>query len=89
MTVYFNSLLRLTASDTLRQIAHGIAVHFGSDCEVVIHDLSAGVNESTIVSIENGQVSRRKVGDGPSHVVLDAIRHGTEKMEDKLASLSL
>lgn len=74
--------------DTLRQIAHGIAVHFGSDCEVVIHDLSTSVNESTIVSIENGQVSNRKTGDGPSHVVLDAIKHGPEKMEDKLATLT-
>lgn len=74
--------------DTLKQIAHGIAVHFGSDCEVVIHDLSAGVNESTIVMIENGHVSKRRTGDGPSHVVLDAIRHGPEKMDDKLASLS-
>ena len=25
--------------DTLRQIAHGLAAQFGSNCEVVVHDL--------------------------------------------------
>jgi predicted transcriptional regulator YheO len=81
-------MLNTYMMDTLRQIAHGIAVHFGSDCEVVIHDLTGSVNESSIVMIENGHVSNRKTGDGPSHVVLDAIKHGPEKMEDKLASLT-
>lgn len=74
--------------DTLRQIAHGIAVHFGSDCEVVIHDLTSQVNERSIIMIENGHVSRRKTGDGPSHVVLEALKKDPHKLEDKLASLT-
>ncbi len=74
--------------DTLRQIAHGIAMHFGSDCEIVIHDLTSAVNEGSIIMIENGHVSNRKLGDGPSHVVLDAIKHDPSKLQDKLAGLT-
>lgn len=74
--------------DTLRQIGHGIAVHFGSDCEIVIHDLTSTINENSIVMIENGHVSNRKLGDGPSHVVLEAIRQDPSKLQDKLASLT-
>ena len=31
------------ALDSLRQIAHALAVQFGSNCEVVIHDITAFV----------------------------------------------
>ena len=48
----------------LRQLAHGLCVHFGSNCEVVVHDLSRNQPDSSIVLIENGHVSSRKVGDG-------------------------
>jgi len=72
--------------DTLRQIAHGIACQFGSDCEVVIHDLERVDN--SIVLIENGHVSNRKLGDGPSHIVLEALKHGPSALEDKLAYLT-
>ena len=52
----------------LRQMAHGLAVQFGPACEVVIHDLTDGP-EHTVVHIENGHVSGRSLGSGPSHVV--------------------
>ena len=41
----------------LRQIAHGVAATFGNNCEVVIHDLSSGHLENSIILIENGHVS--------------------------------
>ena len=57
----------------LRQMAHGLAVQFGPACEVVIHDLTDGP-EHTVVHIENGHVSGRSLGSGPSHVVLESLR---------------
>lgn len=62
----------------LKRIACGIAQQFGPNCEVVIHDLS-DVDHS-IVAIENGHVSGRKVGDGPSMAVLDALSGQPGKM---------
>ena len=56
--------------ETLKQIAAGVAAQFGSNCEVVIHDVSGNRPDHTIVHIENGHVSGRKVGDGASQVVL-------------------
>ena len=69
----------------LRQMAHGLAVQFGPCCEVVIHDLTDGP-EHTVVHIENGHVSGRSLGDGPSHVVLESLRGG--RQEDHLAYLT-
>ena len=48
--------------ESLKQIAAGIAAQFGDKCEVVIHDVSSSHPEHTIVHIENGHVSGRKVG---------------------------
>ena len=57
--------------ELLEQIAKAIAAQFGSNCEVVLHELSGKSAYSSIVAIENGHVTGRKVGDGPSHVVLE------------------
>ena len=43
----------------LKQMAHGIAKQFGTSCEVVIHDLNKDL-ETSIVHIENGQVTLHK-----------------------------
>lgn len=72
----------------LQQIAHGIAVHFGSNCEVLVHDLTADYSHSSIVIIENGEVSMRKIGDGPSHIVLEALHSDHKTLEDKLSYLT-
>ena len=45
--------------ETLKQIAAGVAAQFGSNCEVVIHDVSGNRPDHTIVHIENGHVSVR------------------------------
>lgn len=71
------------------RLAHGIAAQFGQNCEVVIHDLESKDPERSIVAIENGQVTGRKLGDGPSHVVLQAIQGGrTHQLDDRLAYLT-
>ncbi len=59
----------------LKQIASGLAVQFGENCEVAIHDLAKENIEHSIVHIENGHVSNRKVGDGPSRVVLETLHN--------------
>ena len=59
--------------ESLIMIAHGIARHFGSDCEVCIHDLQANDLEHTICYIINGHVSGRKLGDGASKIVLETL----------------
>jgi len=71
-----------------RQIAHGIAQQFGDNCEVVLHDLANEKFESSIVLVENGHVTNRKVGDGPSHVVLEALHGDHAKLNDHLGYLT-
>jgi predicted transcriptional regulator YheO len=69
----------------LTQIARDLASQFGPDCEVVIHDLKAQDLEHSIVYIENGHVTNRDVGDGPTKAVLDALRkqnQADDTMED-------
>ncbi len=73
--------------DTLRQLARGIAAQFGSECEVVIHELSERSTTQSIVAIENGHVSGRKPGDGPSRVVLEQLSKSTVP-EDHLCYLT-
>jgi predicted transcriptional regulator YheO len=75
--------------DFFTRLAHAIATQFGPNCEVVVHDLEAKDPESTIVAIENGHITGRAIGDGPSHVVLEAIKAGKlHKMEDRLGYLT-
>ena len=52
----------------LLTLAKGIASQFGPNCEVVVHDLATNDPERSIVAIENGHVTGRKVGDGPSQI---------------------
>jgi len=71
----------------LFQLAKALAAQFGPSCEVVIHDLQSNDPDSSIVAIENGHVSGRKVGDGPSHVVLEALS-SDGNVEDRLSYLT-
>lgn len=72
----------------LRHLAKGLADQFGPNCEIVIHDLSDNYKENSIVAIENGHVSNRKVGDGPSLAVLDALKSDPQKLEDHASYLT-
>lgn len=74
--------------DFLKRLAKGVAAQFGNKCEVVVHDLQSKDPDSTIVAIENGEVSGRKLGDGPSNVVLKALKADPSKLHDKLAYLT-
>ena len=74
--------------ENLKHTAHAVAAQFGDLCEVVIHDLTGNELEHSIVYIENGQVSGRKVGDGPSQIVLDSFAKRDEAdLPDHLAYL--
>lgn len=72
----------------LRQIAKAIAATFGSSCEVVVHDVSGKGTDSTIVVIENGHVTGRKVGDGASQVALEQHLHTDMQPTDRLCYLT-
>lgn len=72
----------------LKQLAKGISAQFGSNCEVVVHDLMAHDTESSIVAIENGHVTSRHLGDGPSQIVLEALHGDRGKLEDRLNYLT-
>ena len=74
--------------EMLKQIAAALAAQFGSNCEVVVHDLSAQNTEHHIVHIENGHVTGRRIGDGPSKIVMEYILHGDEDPQDQLAYLT-
>ncbi|MBQ3127222.1 MAG: transcriptional regulator [Clostridia bacterium] len=74
--------------ELLQQIAKGIAAQFGSRCEVVVHDVSGKGTSDSIVAIENGHVSGRKVGDGASHVALEQVLSGGVAPEDHLSYLT-
>ena len=74
--------------DFLKRLAKGIAQQFGNNCEVVVHDLSDNNVERSIVAIENGHVTNRKLGDGPSHVVLEALHGDRSNLKDHLCYLT-
>jgi predicted transcriptional regulator YheO len=70
------------------QLAKGIARQFGPNCEVVVHDLASNDPETSIVAIENGHVTGRKIGDGPSHVVLEQLGKPRDDTPDELCYLT-
>jgi predicted transcriptional regulator YheO len=63
-------------SDEMRillPVIKGIAAQFGDKCEVVLHDLTKEY-ESSIVAIENGHLTGRKIGDPGSNLGLEVLR---------------
>ena len=71
--------------ELLKQMAHTIAMQFGKDCEVIIHDLTSKDMDHTIVHIENGHVTNGKLGDGPSAIVLETLHRDPEDIKDHYA----
>ena len=67
--------------DFLTRLMKGMALQFGKNCEVVLHDYSKPY-ENTIVAIENGHVTGRKIGDGGTNLGLEVLR-GTLENGDK------
>ena len=74
--------------ELMRRLAKAIAAEFGNNCEVIVHDLKAEDLDHTIVAAENGQVSNRQLGDGPSRIVLETLQHKERVPEDMLAYLT-
>jgi predicted transcriptional regulator YheO len=56
----------------MASLAKGLSEHFGTNCEVLVHDTTHGP-EHTVAIIENGHVTGRKVGDDASETVLEAL----------------
>lgn len=73
--------------DILIQLAHGLAEHFGPQCEIAIHDVTRDLS-NTIVYIENGQISGRTEGDAASNVVLEALHTPPEELKDQIGYLT-
>lgn len=71
----------------LSNLAGGIAELLGSNCEVAVHDLTKGY-DNTLVIIENGHVSNRSVGDGSSEKVLQALKNKGKGIEDNFSYLA-
>lgn len=74
--------------NTLRRIAKGIAAQFGSNCEVVLHEISDRSTSNSIIALENGHVSGRKLGDGPSGIVLERLAQDNRCPDDHLCYLT-
>lgn len=72
----------------LRRLAKGLVEHFGNHCEVVIHDLKSDDLQDTIVTIENGHVTNRKVGDGASNIVLESKKGSQPNLEDVIGYMT-
>ncbi len=70
--------------DFLKRLAKGISTQFGRNCEVVIHDLSSGLVDYPIIFIENGDVTHRSTSTSASRIVLNALNHVSDSLEDKL-----
>lgn len=74
--------------DLLKQMAKALSVQFGNECEIVIHDLTKKSLKKSIVHIENGHITNRKIGDGPSRVVLETMKKDPSKIKDHLGYLT-
>lgn len=77
-------MLNESLKNTLFSLAHTIATHYGKSCEVAVHDLTdEDAASHSIIFIENGEVTGRRVGDGASGIVLESLSHDAEE-EDRI-----
>jgi predicted transcriptional regulator YheO len=72
----------------LSQVGKALAGQFGKDCEIVIHKIDSNDMDQSIVSIENGHVTSRHLGDGPSKVVLEALQKDPDELVDRINYLT-
>jgi len=57
-----------------RTLLKTLSAQFGPNCEIVLHDLKNQPYDHTIVAIENGHVTGRKVGDCGTNLGLQVLR---------------
>lgn len=67
--------------DLLTRIMKAIAAEVGPNCEIVLHDYEDDYDR-TIVAIENGHVTGRRIGDCGTNLGLEVLR-GTVQNGDK------
>ncbi len=67
--------------DFLKRLTKMLAEQFGYDCEVVLHDLTKDYDH-TIVAIENGHITGRRVGDCGSNLGLEVLRNPSVNGDD-------
>ena len=77
-----------TEFEFAKRMAKGLAGQFGQNCEVVIHDLRGKDIEHSIIAIENGHVTGRSIGDGPSHIVLESLKGDPKMLQDRISYLT-
>ena len=77
-----------TEFEFAKRMAKGLAGQFGQNCEVVIHDLRGKDLEHSIIAIENGHVTGRSIGDGPSHIVLESLKEDPGMLQDRISYLT-
>ncbi len=70
----------------LSDIAKCIALQFGDNCEVVLHDLTLPYDQ-TIVAIWNGHVTGRKIGDGGTNAGLEILK-GSASPDDQYSYIN-
>lgn len=66
----------------LNSLVNGLAAQFGPFCEVVLHDLKDQPYEHTIIAIQNGHITGRRIGDCGTNLGLQVLQ-GTDKEGDK------
>ena len=67
--------------DNLNRLIKMIAAQFGSNCEVVLHDLTKDY-DSTIVAIEHNHITGRNIGGSGTNLGLEILR-GTVEAGDR------
>ncbi len=63
-----------------RSLLHNLALQFGPKCEVVLHDFTnTQALDRTITLIENGGVTGRAIGDGPTSLFFRYFKDGAHE----------
>lgn len=81
-------MLSKTRLKFLEQIGQALADQFGENCEIVVHDVDAVQKYSYIAVLINGHITARHLGDGPSHIVLEAMNTPADELHDETSYLT-
>ncbi|MDR3258034.1 MAG: helix-turn-helix transcriptional regulator [Fusobacteriaceae bacterium] len=73
--------------EVLKQIAHSMVVHFGNNCEVLIHDLENNNFQNNIIYFENIHTGNRQIGDNSYQVILESLNKNINEIKDNLGYL--
>ncbi len=72
----------------LEQVMDALAGILGENCEVVLHDLKGKTYENSIVSIVNGELTGRKIGDPSTNRGLKILRGQLDQHENEIGYIS-